>query len=127
MEVTNGEVAVELPDTLAQLLVKNRGWKAKRGRAPRPVKAAPVKAAPPLDAATSDDELPDGITFAASAYTTVVNEDGEKVRVLKTDCRNGHPYAGDNVKIVVRGVHAYRECQTCLRGRNERKRARAKA
>lgn len=114
-KVTNGDVTVELPPLLAALLVEHRGWKAAR----------PRRAARSVAAVSSDADLPEGVTFAASAYKTVVDEaTGEKIKVLKTDCRNGHPYSGDNVKIVVRGPHAYRECQTCLRGRNDRKRAR---
>lgn len=71
--------------------------------------------------ATCDDDLPDGVVFADSAYTTVVDKaTGEKIRVLKTHCRNDHEYAGANVKIRVRDGKAYRECQTCLKARRAR-------
>lgn len=77
--------------------------------------------------AECDDDLPEGIVFADSAYETVVDEEtGEEVRVLKTHCRNGHAYAG-NVKIRVRGDKAYRECQTCLKGRRTRANEKEKA
>lgn len=72
-------------------------------------------------AAACDDDLPEGITFAASAYTTVIDEKtGEKIKVLKTHCVNKHEYSPDNTKIRVRDSKAHRECQTCLKGRRAR-------
>ena len=80
-----------------------------------------------FDEATCDDDLPDGITFAESAYETVIDEKtGEQIRVLKTHCRNGHEYHG-NVKIRVRGDQAYRECQQCLKARRARASEKEKA
>lgn len=42
----------------------------------------------------------------------------------KTHCRNGHPYAGDNLRVLPNG---HRDCLTCRRGisqrANDRKRA----
>lgn len=32
MEITNGEVRVELPESLAKLLIDNRGWEKSRSR-----------------------------------------------------------------------------------------------
>lgn len=88
---------------------------------------APVPVVELNNEATCDDDLPDGIVFAESAYTTVVDEEtGEKVRVLKTHCRNGHEYAGANVKIRVRDGKAHRECQTCLKARRARANAKEK-
>lgn len=157
MEITNGEVRMELPDTLAKLLIENRGWEktGSRKRATAPAVDADEgvaecntddvedtadtedeaegtdraegvaecntdEADEPNPEAACDDDLPDGIVFADSAYDVVIDkETGEEIRVLKTHCRNGHEYAG-NVKIRVRGNKAYRECQTCLSGRKAR-------
>lgn len=78
--------------------------------------------------AACDDDLPEGVVFAESAYTTIVDkETGEKIRVLKTHCVNKHEYAGENVKIRVRDGKAYRECQTCLKARRARANAKEKA
>lgn len=138
VEIIKGDHEVQLPDTLAALLIKHRGWKLGDGEelevdepaAPEPVIATSRASAKEEvveevvedlnPEAACDDDLPEGIVFADSAYETVVNEEtGEEIRVLKTHCRNGHEYAG-NVKIRIRGDKAYRECQTCLSGRKAR-------
>lgn len=149
----------EVPDALAQMLIKNRGWRISEGRddaepqddpretvgeyvpkgerpepKPEPKRSNPrrTKTAAPADEqpaeelelnpnAACDDDLPDGIVFADSAYTTIVDEEtGEKIRVLKTHCRNGHEYSPENTKIKLREDKAYRECQTCLASRRAR-------
>lgn len=171
MEITNDEFVANLPDALARLLMKHKGWhvpsdedrariaaeEAERqslltvatnpdeegteAEAEVVVDVEPAEPAPPagdedddddeddgLDpAAACDDDLPDGVTFADSAYV-IDKETGE--RVLKTHCRNGHSYLPNNVKLKLRGDKAYRECQTCLSGRKARaaaKKAAAKA
>jgi|688.fasta_scaffold271172_1 hypothetical protein len=141
MEITNTEgERVDLPENLAQLLIKNRGWKEAGRRTRRPTPPRPPEPAVPTPvstpvptadgdtlnpAATCDDDLPDGITFADGAYTTVVDPvTGEKVRVLKTHCRNGHEYTPGNAKLRLREDKAYRECQTCLKARRARGAAR---
>lgn len=176
VEIVKGDHEVELPDTLAALLIRHRGWEVGSGQeiseelaeklaepetnlepaapetepepepelepepAPAPRQARAAAAAETVEtvaavdiidpAAACDDDLPEGIVFADSAYTTVVDkETGEKIRVLKTHCRNGHEYSTENTKIRVRDDKAYRECQTCLAGRKQRaanKRAAAK-
>lgn len=162
IEIGNGDgVVAEVPEVLAKMLIKHRGWQevdgnsidvkevtaeepifvlpSARGFTPEAVEevaAEPVIETGEPDApiakrskspnsidhsAACDDDLPDGITFADSAYTTVVDEEtGENIRVLKTHCRNDHEYSPENTRIKVRGDKAYRECQTCLAGRKLR-------
>ena len=118
----DGTITASLPVVLAAMLQKHRGWK-KPSR--RPVTRARKPAEPVADtlnpAATCDADLPGDIVFAASAYTTVVDpETGEKIRVLKTHCRNEHEYTPENTKLRIRDGKAYRECQNCLGGRRSR-------
>jgi hypothetical protein len=143
IENADGTLVADVPDSLARLVIERHDWHKTRRSVPardpldfgkaRDEDASVVTEAEDgeavedgLDpAATCDDELPEGITFADSAYETVVDPaTGEKVRVLKTHCRNGHEYAG-NVKLRLRGDKAYRECQTCLAGRRTRAKEKA--
>lgn len=125
----------EVPPKLGELLIKYRDWQAADGSyQPEPpthtsrlgateddADIDSEYAAAGLDAATCDDDLPDGVVFADSAYTTTVDKQtGEKVRVLKTHCRNKHLYTPDSVKIRIRAGKATRECQNCLVGRKAR-------
>lgn len=159
MEITNDEIITDVPDVLADLMIRHKGWREATDEDRERLNAhntdddddaestpetfdsdteqsdhsentdaesdSNPKSADELNpAAACDDDLPDGITFADSAYTTVVDPDtGEKIRVLKTHCRNDHEYTPENTKIRLRGSKAYRECQTCLKGRRERAKA----
>ena len=129
LENPDGTIAATLPEGLAGLLVEHRGWKpldpsaelVRFGRSAE-LEVFPTSEAAAIvlinDQAAHDDDLPDGVVFAPSAYETVL-VDGEKVRRLKTHCRNGHAYEG-NVRIQVRACKAYRECLTCTTGRRAR-------
>jgi hypothetical protein len=58
MEITNGEVKAEVPDTLAKLLINNRGWKKDRtgGKTETVTLADRVKAL--VEDADDDDPIP---------------------------------------------------------------------
>jgi hypothetical protein len=52
---------------------------------------------------------------------------GGRINKDKTHCRNGHPFAGDNL-VIVRTKHGrtYRDCRACIRARECRTRERRK-
>ena len=46
MEITNGEIKVELPDTLAKLLIEEKGWEKARARKRSAARQADEEAIP---------------------------------------------------------------------------------
>lgn len=62
MEITNGDVVAELPDTLARLLIENKGWRTGRPRrraAGIGENPAPLRTMPPLGPTADDQAAPE--------------------------------------------------------------------
>jgi hypothetical protein len=51
---------------------------------------------------------------------------GRHYLTARTHCRRGHPYSGDNLRIMKRGDSFERRCRTCARDDARRKRERQK-